>query len=223
MKNILNPFRNLISKPKKSTLEEMLCGWTVSGKMRWFFENYLLVAFYAVGVMCFLFLLMLRFWLCLYFVFVGGSQRRGGVMTGRSTTSWWSTCRKILIRSTCQHEEWVWKWKCWWLLWNSWSIQLHWMTCTSDARYVNGLSWERSAWQWSSKLRMKSIKVMISMYQWRHQYTLMIQELVTVGMLRSPELPPPPAWNDDDKSNTSDATFQSCYVSVVHTNQKELI
>ena len=110
-----------------------------------------------------------------------------------------------------------------WLLWNSWSIQLHWMTCRSDARYVNGLSWERSAWRWSSKLRMKSIKVMISMYQWRHQYTLMIQELVTVGMLRSPELPPPPAWNDDDKSNTSDATFQSCYVSVVHTNQKELI
>ena len=39
------------------------------------------------------------------------------------------------------------------------------------------------------------------------------QELVTVGMLRSPELPPPPAWNDDDKSNTSDATFQSCFVS----------
>ena len=52
---------------------------------------------------------------------------------------------------------------------------------------------------------------------------MIIKELVTVGMLRSPELPPPPAWNDDDKSNTSDATFQSCYVSVVHTNQKELI
>ena len=40
-----------------------------------------------------------------------------------------------------------------------------------------------------------------------------IQELVTVGMLRSPELPPPPAWNDDDKTNTSEITFQSCFVS----------
>merc|ERR1719447_965655 len=38
------------------------------------------------------------------------------------------------------------------------------------------------------------------------------KELVTVGMLRSPELPPPPAWNDDDKSNTSDATFHSCFL-----------
>ena len=43
----------------------------------------------------------------------------------------------------------------------------------------------------------------------------LIQELVTVGMLRSPELPPPPAWNDDDKTNTSDVTFQSCFVSIV--------
>ena len=33
-------------------------------------------------------------------------------------------------------------------------------------------------------------------------------------MLRSPELPPPPAWNDDDKTNTSDVTFQSCFVSL---------
>ena len=45
--------------------------------------------------------------------------------------------------------------------------------------------------------------------------TMTIQELVTVGMLRSPELPPPPAWNDDDKTNTSDVTFQSCFVSTV--------
>ena len=35
------------------------------------------------------------------------------------------------------------------------------------------------------------------------------QDLVTVGMLRSPELPPPPAWNDDDKNLE---TFQSCMV-----------
>ena len=35
------------------------------------------------------------------------------------------------------------------------------------------------------------------------------QDLVTVGMLRSPELPPPPAYNDDDKN---EETFQSCMV-----------
>ena len=34
---------------------------------------------------------------------------------------------------------------------------------------------------------------------------------MTVGMLRSPEMTPPPAYNDDDKN---EQTFQSCMVGL---------